>query len=167
MWQAIWAQSRDGVIGDGTQMPWHLPEDLKHFKATTLGQPVIMGRATWESIPAKFRPLPGRTNYVLSSREPGEWSRGAEVLTQPPLIDAFIIGGAKVYESTLPQVDCAIVTEIDVELAQMRDAVFAPALAGFTKVKETPWQVSESGYLLADREAKQPLRYRFITYERT
>ena len=69
---AIWAQSVDGIIGDGEDMPWHLPEDLKHFKDTTSGHPIIMGRRTWESLP--FKPLPNRKNIVLSSREAGALS---------------------------------------------------------------------------------------------
>ena len=63
----IWAQARGGVIGAGGVMPWHLPEDLKHFSRTTKGSPVVMGRRTWESFPARFRPLPGRTNIVITS----------------------------------------------------------------------------------------------------
>ena len=93
---AIWAQSRNGVIGDGQGMPWHIPEDLKHFKAVTLGQPVIMGRRTWESLP--FKPLPGRENLVLSSRDPGEWSAGATVITEIPQ-EGWIIGGGEVYRA--------------------------------------------------------------------
>mgnify|MGYP002717989031 CR=1 FL=1 len=90
---AIWAQSLDGVIGDGEGMPWHLPEDLRHFKDVTLGHPIIMGRNTWQSLPK--RPLPGRANHVLSSREPGEWSDGAYVSPDLPDLeaDAWIIGG--------------------------------------------------------------------------
>ena len=76
---AIWAQSLDGVIGDGVAMPWHVPEDLKHFKEVTIGSPVVMGRRTWESLNPKFRPLPGRDNYVLSRKAPGAWSAGAQV----------------------------------------------------------------------------------------
>ena len=62
----IWAQARGRVIGKGGVMPWHLPEDLAHFKRVTLNHPVIMGRKTWDSIPPKFRPLPGRTNIVVT-----------------------------------------------------------------------------------------------------
>ena len=62
----IWAQARGGVIGKDGAMPWHLPEDLAHFKRTTLGCPVIMGRKTWDSLPPKFRPLPGRRNIVVT-----------------------------------------------------------------------------------------------------
>jgi dihydrofolate reductase len=62
----IWAQARGGVIGRGGVMPWHLPEDLAHFKRVTLNHPVIMGRKTWDSIPPRFRPLPGRRNIVVT-----------------------------------------------------------------------------------------------------
>jgi dihydrofolate reductase len=62
----IYARSRNNVIGKNGDLPWHLPEDLAHFKRTTLGQAVVMGRVTWESIPEKFRPLPGRRNVVVS-----------------------------------------------------------------------------------------------------
>lgn len=62
----IWAQASCGAIGRDGQMPWHLPEDLAHFKRTTLGAPVLMGRRTWESLPGRFRPLPGRENVVIT-----------------------------------------------------------------------------------------------------
>ena len=71
----VWAQARGGVIGKDGGMPWHVPEDLAHFKAVTSGHPVIMGRRTWESFPARFRPLPGRRNIVVTGSpswaEPG------------------------------------------------------------------------------------------------
>ncbi|HJC27760.1 MAG TPA: dihydrofolate reductase, partial [Candidatus Dietzia intestinipullorum] len=54
----VWVQARDGVIGDGHRMPWYIPEDLAYFKRVTAGLPVVMGRATWESLPVRFRPLP-------------------------------------------------------------------------------------------------------------
>jgi dihydrofolate reductase len=74
----IFARARRGVIGLNNTLPWHLPEDLAHFKATTLGQPVIMGRKTWESLPPKFRPLPGRTNIVVTRQN--DWQApGAHV----------------------------------------------------------------------------------------
>ena len=68
----IWAEAREGVIGAQGGMPWHVPEDLAHFKAATLGAPVVMGRRTWESFPARFRPLPGRRNIVVTHRE--DWT---------------------------------------------------------------------------------------------
>lgn len=76
----IWAEARGGAIGFEGDMPWHLPEDLAHFKATTLGAPVIMGRHTWESLPERVRPLPGRQNIVVTRNEHYE-APGAEVVT--------------------------------------------------------------------------------------
>ena len=77
----IWAQTVDGVIGRDGTMPWHLPEDLAHFRRTTQGHPVIMGRRTWESFPEKYRPLPGRTNIVVSRQDPDPAEyRGAVVV---------------------------------------------------------------------------------------
>ena len=61
----IWAEARGGVIGRDGGMPWHVPEDLAHFRATTLGAPVVMGRRTWESFPERLRPQPGRRNHVV------------------------------------------------------------------------------------------------------
>lgn len=75
----IWAQARGGVIGEAGDMPWHLPEDLAHFKRVTLGHPVVMGRRTWESFPERFRPLPGRDNIVISSNPEYE-APGARVV---------------------------------------------------------------------------------------
>ena len=68
----IWAQARNGVIGADGALPWRLPEDLALFRELTTGSTVVMGRRTWESLPERFRPLPGRTNVVLTS-DPG-WS---------------------------------------------------------------------------------------------
>ena len=154
---AIWAQSLDGVIGNGEDMPWHLPEDLKHFKETTMGQPIIMGRRTWESLPKK--PLPGRANHVLSSREPGEWSDGAYVSTDLPDLetDAWIIGGGQLYEATLDEVDVIELTLIDATLAPtLTTPVFAPRIGPeFACVSDSEWQTSSSG-----------LRYKFQRYER-
>jgi len=65
----IYARAANGVIGKGGAMPWHLPEDLAHFKALTQGAPVLMGRKTWESLPPRFRPLPGRLNIVITRQE--------------------------------------------------------------------------------------------------
>lgn len=154
---AIWAQSLDGVIGDGAGMPWHLPEDLKHFKQITYGHPIIMGRRTWESLPT--RPLPGRANHVLSSRQPGTWSRGAYVSRDIPDLetDAWIIGGAQVYEATIDEVDVIERTLIDVhpDVSASR-AVYAPRIeADFALARDGEWRTSETG-----------LRYKFQRFER-
>jgi dihydrofolate reductase len=114
----VWAQARGGVIGADGGLPWHLPEDLARFKALTTGGTVVMGRATWESLPAAVRPLPGRRNVVLS-RRPGFVADGATVASslQDALAavsgDVWVIGGASVYRTALPLADVAVVTEID------------------------------------------------------
>ena len=126
---AIWAQTDAGIIGRDGDMPWRAPEDLVHFKKVTLGAPVIMGRRTWESFPPRFRPLPGRTNIVISrsvaeaqERDGALWvpsldaalyaardAVGAPVEDTPadtvtadtPAVDAWIIGGGSVYAEAL------------------------------------------------------------------
>ncbi|MGI4895085.1 MAG: dihydrofolate reductase, partial [Janthinobacterium lividum] len=75
----VWAQSANGIIGVDGRIPWRIPEDMAHFAALTMGSSVVMGRATWESLPPRFRPLPGRRNLVLS-RDPGYVAEGAEVV---------------------------------------------------------------------------------------
>lgn len=172
--RAIWAQSLDGIIGDGKDMPWHLPEDLKHFKDTTMGAPVLMGRATWESIPEKFRPLPGRDNFIVSTREPGAWSAGGSVVKLDDdsiPADVWIMGGGQIYAATLPHVDRVVRTIIDVELAEVlgEDAVHAPTLEGFGVVEETDWQESAAGRLLYDVPAHQgkTVRFKFQDLRRT
>lgn len=145
---AIWAESADGIIGDGVGMPWHLPEDLRHFKEITLGHPIIMGRKTWDHLPIK--PLPGRTNHVLSSREPGEWSDGAFVSRDIPDLrtTAWIIGGGQVYEATIDEVDVIERTIVDVRVADKlgASAVRAPRVTDdFAIVSDGPWQTSANG----------------------
>jgi len=115
----IAAVARNGVIGIDNRLPWHLPADLQHFKALTLGNTVIMGRKTWESLPAKFRPLPGRRNVVVT-RDGSYRAEGAVVaLSLPAAIEAaetgeaFVIGGAELYAAALPLADRLELTEID------------------------------------------------------
>lgn len=170
---SIWAQSRDGVIGDGLDMPWHIPEDLAHFKDITLKHPVIMGRRTWESLPERFRPLPGRENLILSSRTPGQWSAGAEVITAvPPLEDAWIMGGGSVYAATLDDVSVLEVTIIDKELRGLLGdaAVLAPEIpADFEVVSDTGWLTSAAGKLKVEDDHNDEgtgVRYRFQRHER-
>lgn len=160
--RAIWAQSLDRIIGDGSSMPWHIPEDLAYFKEQTLGAPVVMGRKSWEALPARFRPLPGRENIVLSSREPGTWSEGARVVTSldglPP--DCWIIGGGAVYTATLPQVREVCRTLIDAHLASTLgpQAVTVPNLEGFDVVSDSGWLTSKNGTVTG---VEGPARYRF------
>ena len=128
----IWAQARGGVIGKDGVMPWHLPEDLAHFKRTTLNHPVIMGRKTWDSIPARFRPLPGRRNIVVTRQanlnqtglEPAPNLREALQLCENSE-QVWIIGGAQIYAQALPLADELVVTEID---ADIEGDAFAPPI---------------------------------------
>ena len=126
----IFARARNGVIGHNNTLPWHLPEDLAHFKHTTLGQPVVMGRKTWESLPPKFRPLPGRTNIVVTRQQ--DWhdtgavvAHSIEEAVQQCASDAqvWVIGGAEVYGQAMPLATRAVVTEIE---ADFEGDAFAP-----------------------------------------
>ncbi|WP_298208715.1 dihydrofolate reductase [Acidovorax sp.] len=116
----IYARAANGVIGKNNAMPWHLPEDMAHFKQLTQGHPVVMGRKTWDSIPPRFRPLPGRTNIVIT-RQPGWQADGAlragsldEALAQcDASTTVWVIGGAQIYAEALPLADRLEVTEID------------------------------------------------------
>ncbi len=152
----IWAEAHGGVIGAEGGMPWHLPEDLAHFKELTIGAPVIMGRRTWESLPERFRPLPGRENIVVTRRE--DWtaagaSRAAsldEALAGRERV--WIIGGADVFAQTIDDADRLEVTEVDLYVAG--DA-FAPSREGWALVDEGEWQTSATD-----------IRFRFLGYER-
>ena len=115
----IAAIARNGVIGVDNRLPWRLRADLKHFKALTLGHTVIMGRKTWDSLPARFRPLPGRRNIVVT-RDGSYRAEGATVANSLPAAvieadggEAFVIGGAELYAAALPLADRLQLTEID------------------------------------------------------
>ena len=118
----IFARAANGVIGKDGGLPWHLPEDLAHFKRLTSGHPVVMGRKTWDSLPPKFRPLPGRTNIVVT-RQAGWQAQGAvraasladALALCPEDADAWVIGGAEIYRQALPLARTAVVTEIGAE----------------------------------------------------
>lgn len=164
----IWAEARNRVIGKDGVMPWHLPEDLAHLKRATLGATVIMGRKTWESIPPRFRPLPGRINIVISRQADflqnqypaGQMPQGVQAVTslQASLDIAsdheaiWVIGGAQIYAQALPLASKIIVTQIDADFAG--DA-FAPKL-------DTTWQeISRDAHVAANG-----LRYAFVTFEK-
>jgi dihydrofolate reductase len=128
----VYARAANGVIGKGGVMPWHLPEDMAHFKQVTLGSPVIMGRKTWDSLPPRFRPLPGRRNIVVTRQ--AAWSAaGAE--RAPSLPEAlalcaddpqvWVIGGGEIYAQALPLAHVAEVTEIG---RDFEGDVYAPVL---------------------------------------
>lgn len=154
----IVARAANGVIGHGNRLPWHLPEDLKHFKATTLGHAVLMGRRTFESI---GKPLPNRRNLVLT-RQPDWQAAGCErvgslaeaIARCADASELFIAGGDEVYRQALTIADRAIVTELDIE--PEGDAFFA-------SLDEYRWTVTDSH----SYEATNGLRYRITHYERS
>ena len=129
----IAAVARNGVIGVDNRLPWQLPADLKRFRELTTGHAVIMGRKTWESLPAKFRPLPGRRNIVVT-RNDSFRAEGATVTTSLPDAiaaasgdEAFVIGGAELYKAALPLADRLQLTEID---ATYEGDTWFPAIDG-------------------------------------
>jgi dihydrofolate reductase len=156
----IYARARNGTIGQNNQMPWHLPEDLAHFKRVTLGQPVIMGRKTWDSLPARFRPLPGRVNIVITRQADwqaeGAW-RATSIEDAMRLCgdvpDAWIMGGAEIYRQAEPLASTAVVTEID---ADFEGDAFAPTLSPAWQETARESHVAASG-----------LAFSFVTYHQT
>ncbi|MFD3533988.1 dihydrofolate reductase [Streptomyces sp. NPDC058664] len=160
----IWAQTPDGVIGAGNAIPWRLPEDMAHFKATTLGHPVIMGRRTWDSLPARFRPLSGRRNIVVT-RDPHWTAEGAEragsidaalTLTADspePTGTVWVIGGGEIYRAALPYATTLSVTEVDAPVAG--DTYAPPLDASWHLAEDTDWRTSTT-----------TLRYRVRRYTR-
>jgi len=152
----IWAEAHGGVIGASGGMPWHVAEDLAHFKEVTLGAPVIMGRKTWDSLPERFRPLPERENIVVTRQQ--DWAadgarRAANVQDAVRGLEkVWVIGGAEIFAQVIADADRLEVTELDLDVAG--DA-FAPSKAGWRLVSEGEWQTSRTG-----------VRYRFLGYER-
>jgi dihydrofolate reductase len=158
----IFAKARNGVIGKDNSLPWHLPEDMAHFKRVTMGCPVIMGRKTWDSIPPRFRPLPGRVNVVVT-RQPGWQENGAQPASS--LEDAlhfceqfahvWVIGGAQLYAQALPFADSAVVTEIDADFAG--DA-YAPQFAAqwLESARETHTSVNGLNFSFVTYRNPQP-----------
>ena len=153
----IYARAANGVIGYKNAMPWHLPEDLAHFKQLTLGCPVIMGRKTWDSIPPKFRPLPGRTNIVVTRQS--DWqpegantagSLQAALAQCHAASDVWIIGGAQIYAQAEPLANRIEVTDIHKDF--VGDA-FAPTLG-------PQWVPSQR----EDHTSSSGLQFSFITY---
>src|SRR5262245_16300782 len=155
----IVARARNGVIGRGGTLPWRLPEDLAHFKRTTMGHPIVMGRRTWTSI---GRALPGRRSIVVS-RNAAFSASGAEIV---PSLDAaislagnvpeiFVIGGAELFKEAAPRAERMMVTEIDADFEG--DTFFPPP--------------DPDEWVAVDREhhpptANRPFAIEFITYDR-
>lgn len=129
----IAAVARNRVIGKDNRLLWNIPEDMAHFKALTQGHAVLMGRKTWESLPPRFRPLPGRRNIVISRQ--GDYAApGAEVAASleagialaADAAQLFIIGGADIYAQAMACADRLEITEVD--LAPEGDAWFPEIL---------------------------------------
>jgi dihydrofolate reductase len=154
----IWAQSTSGVIGRDGGIPWRLPEDQARFKDITMGHTVAMGRLTWESLPAKVRPLPGRENVVLT-RQADYMAQGARVV--PTLDEAvegdmtWVIGGEQIYALALPLATRCEVTEVEIDLPRDDGDAVAPMLDDSWVGTEGEWLTSSTG-----------LRYRFFSYVR-
>ncbi|MFB7843555.1 dihydrofolate reductase [Microbacterium sp. NPDC056052] len=152
----VWAEAHGGVIGAGGTMPWHVPEDLAHFKEVTLGAPVLMGRRTWESLPERFRPLPGRDNIVITRQAgwaaDGTRTAGSIADALEGLDEAWVIGGGEIFREVIGDAERLEVTELDLDVPG--DA-FAPPREGFQLISQGEWQTSRSG-----------IRFRFLGYQR-
>ena len=153
----VYVRARNGVIGKDGVMPWHFPEDLAHFKQVTMGAPVIMGRKTWESIPPRFRPLPGRRNIVVTRN--GNWDsaggeRAASLQDALALVAsesaAWVIGGGGLFTEALPLADVVEATEID---RDFDGDTFAPQLGPEWREARREHHHSSAGF-----------DYSFVTY---
>ena len=156
------------VIGINNRLPWHLPEDLRHFKRLTLGHPIVMGRKTFDSV---GRPLPGRTNIVITRNN--EW-RHPECIRAESLSAAitigekniaetaalserkiFIIGGGQIYVEAMPLADRLYLTEVDLKVG---GDVFFPRL------EKSEWQQADKSP--EQKDGRQNIPFRFAVYER-
>lgn len=157
----IYARAANGVIGLNGVMPWHLPEDLAHFKRLTQGHPVIMGRKTWDSLPPRFRPLPGRTNIVVTRQ--ADWDEtgvqrssslddALQIAEQLGTPTVWVIGGAQIYAQALPLAQRVEATEI---ARDYEGDAHAPALG-------PEWQETAR----AQHVAANGLPFSFATYVR-
>jgi dihydrofolate reductase len=142
----IWAEARDRVIGADGGIPWRIPGEQALFKQRTMGSTVVMGRATWDSLPARWRPLPGRRNVVLT-RDPAWSAPGAETAGSVEEVldrydDVWVTGGAGVYAAFLPYAELVVRTEVDLAVA---GDTYAPELGAQWQPRHGEWQSPESG----------------------
>lgn len=164
----IAAVARNRAIGDQQQLLWHLPEDMKYFRETTRGKVVVMGRKTWESLPAAFRPLPHRHNIVVS-RNPAYRPVGATLACSVEEAmalagddsEVFVIGGAELYRQTLPLATRLYLTEV---------AEDRPGDSFFPEIKRSDWRelsrcVGNTRSVGAETAANSP-SFEFVIYER-
>ena len=155
----IFARAANGVIGRDNTIPWRLPEDMARLKRLTTGWPVIMGRKTWDSLPPKFRPLPGRANIVITRQ--ADWKEdGAETAASLPDAlalyaaseEVWILGGAQIYAQAMPLANRIEVTEID---ENIEGDAFAPTLGPEWRQTAREDHVSANG-----------MKFSFITYQK-
>ena len=153
----IVAYSTNRTIGRDNTLPWRLPGDLAHFKRTTMGCPVIMGRKTWESL---GRPLPGRRNIVIT-RQTGYQATGAEIATSlaqalkmtRDLTEVFVIGGAQIYAESLSVASRIVATEVHAQI---------PGDAFFPELDSNTWQETSR----SQQPAENGLSYDLVEYRR-
>ena len=155
----IFARAANGVIGKDNTMPWHLPEDLAHFKRQTQGCPVVMGRKTWDSLPPRFRPLPGRSNIVVTRQSDWQAEGALRAAGLPEALslcgdapDIWVIGGAEIYRQAEPMAVRAEVTEI---AQDFEGDAYAPVLGA-------AWQEAAR----ASHLAASGLSFAFVTYQK-
>jgi dihydrofolate reductase len=160
MLSIIVAIDKNNGIGKDNSMPWHLSDDLKRFKAITMGHTVIMGRNTWLSLP--FKPLKGRRNIVISTNMAAtdgcEIARSIEeahnMVANEEL--AFIMGGARIYQQTIDIADELIVTHIH--------KAFDGIDTHFPTIDPTKWEIKERSEILFDQNSE--LEYQYVTYKK-
>ncbi|WP_438947132.1 dihydrofolate reductase [Varibaculum vaginae] len=163
----IWAQAAHRVIGDGQKMLWHVPADFKHFKATTMGSPIIMGRRSFEALGKQ--PLPGRLNIVLTSQE-GYQAEGAQIassLSQATQLAAtsgaeicWITGGARLYEEGMRIADELAVTYLDLDVGDHPEYAHAP------QISPQLWQVNEERSDSEFRPISGDCRWKLVYYQK-
>lgn len=159
----IAAVARNRVIGRDNQLIWNIPEDMAHFKALTAGHTVLMGRKTWESLPPRFRPLPGRRNIVIS-RQADYDAPGAELATSLEagiaLANAdetiFVIGGAEIYRQAMDLADHLEITEVD--LSPEGDS-------WFPEITKTDWNTTRRTDFVSNGTACSFVRYTRVSGE--
>ena len=155
------AVAKNHVIGNRGSIPWKIPSDMARFKEITLGKTVIMGRGTWESLPAQFRPLPGRTNIVVSRRGIGEAPRGVAIVSslaegvRHASTEIFVIGGAQLYKEALLTAEKLLVTHV---LALVEGDVYFP------EWNRLEWQVEKEEAL--KKAPRDEFATQFVVYKR-
>ncbi|MBP5987752.1 MAG: dihydrofolate reductase [Azonexus sp.] len=152
----IAAVAKNRVIGKDNQLIWNIPEDMAHFKALTAGHTVIMGRKTWESLPPRFRPLPGRRNIVISrqadySAPDAELAESLEIALKmaSTVAFAFVIGGEQIYRQAMAVADRLEITEVDLE---------PEGDAWFPEISPADWTVTAT---------TEGSGFRFLSYRRS